>query len=107
MADLYRKLEELAPTPAEVGKWVYGKRLTPPADGRIPVGTPGGLATLNESGKLRAEQVPSLGGFVPTYVPAGESFLVPLHTQALFVLPITLDAGATLIVEGALLEITA
>ena len=102
-----RPLELLDPMPAEPGKWVYGKSLLPNADGRIPVAAPGGLATLGVDGKLLPSQRGNEGQFVPTLIPAGETFVIPADTQALFVLPITLGAGATLVVEGHLLEIAA
>ena len=102
-----RPLESLAPMPAEVGKWVYGKSLEPMLDGRIPIAAPGGLATLGPDGKLLPSQRGNEGQFVPTFIAAGETFVIPADTQALYVLPITLGAGATLVVEGHLLEIDA
>ena len=102
-----RPLELLNPMPAEPGKWVYGKSLLPNADGRIPVAAPGGLATLGPDGKLLTSQRGNDGQFVPTFIADGETFVVPANTQALYVLPITLGDGATLVVEGNLLEISA
>ncbi len=106
-----RPLESLDPMPAEVGKWLYGKSLSPTldplADGRIPVAAPGGMATLGPDGKLLPSQRGNEGQFVPTLIPAGQTFVIPADTQALFVLPITLGEGATLVVEGHLLEIAA
>ena len=58
-----RPLESLAPMPAEAGKWVYGKWLSgllaPVADGRIPIGLPGGLAPLDSDGKIAALYLPT------------------------------------------------
>lgn len=106
-----RPLESLDAMPAEPGSWVYGKGLTPLLapinDGRIPVASPGGLATLGADGKLAPAQRGNEGGFVPTLIADGETFVIPENTQALYVLPITLGAGATLVVEGHLLEIAA
>jgi hypothetical protein len=102
-----RYLESLDPMPAEVGKWVYGKSLAPLLDGRIPVAAPGGLASLGVDGKLDPAQRGNDGQFVPTFIPDGQTFVIPANTQALFVLPITLGDGATLVVEGNLLEIAA
>ena len=101
-----RPLQNLDPMPAEVGKWVYGKSLAPMLDGRIPIAAPGGLATLGPDGKLLPSQRGNEGQFVPTFIAAGETFVIPADTQALYVLPITLGAGATLVVEGHLLEIS-
>lgn len=100
-----RPLESLDPIPAEPGKWVYGKSFLPMQDGRIPVAAPGGIATLGADGKLRPEQLGNPGQFVPTRIPAGQSFVIPTDTQALYVLPIHLEPDATLVVEGHLLEI--
>lgn len=102
-----RYLEALDPMPAEAGKWVYGKSILPMLDGRIPVAVPGGLASLGPDGKLVPEQLGNPGQFVPTFIPDGQTFVIPADTQALFVLPITLGDGATLVVEGHLLEIAA
>lgn len=102
-----RPLETLDPMPAEPGKFVYGKSLSPNLDGRIPVGAPGGLATLNAEGVLSEDQRPPSsgggGGFVPTYIAEGETFTVPENTQALYVLPILVDGD--LVIDGNLVEI--
>lgn len=100
-------LKDRNPLPAEPGKWVYGIALAPHEDGRIPVAVPGGLASLGVDGKLLPSQRGNEGQFVPTQIPAGQTFVIPADTQALFVLPITLGDGATLVVEGHLLEISA
>ena len=100
-----RYQEALDPMPAEPGKWIYGKSFLPMLEGRIPVAAPGGLATLGPDGKLVPEQLGNPGQFVPTRIAAGQTFVIPADTQALYVLPITLDAGAALLVEGHLLEI--
>ena len=100
-----RPLELLDPMPGEPGKWVYGKSLSPMADGRIPVAAPGGLATLGPDGKLQATQRGNEGRFVPTLIPAGETYVIPANTQAVFFLPITIEAGATLVIEGHLMEL--
>ena len=100
-----RPLEQLNPMPAEAGKWVYGKSLAPMLDGRLPVATPGGLATLGPDGKLQATQRGNDGQFVPTLIPAGETYVIPANTQAIFFLPITIEAGATLVIEGHLMEL--
>lgn len=54
-----RYLETLDPMPAEAGKWVYGKSLSellsPLGDGRIPIGLPGGIATLDADGRTAQE----------------------------------------------------
>lgn len=101
-----RPLETLDPMPAEPGKFVYGKSLSPNLDGRIPVGVPGGLATLDAEGLLSPDQRPAGsggGGFVPTYIAEGETFTVPENTQALYVLPILVDGD--LVIDGNLVEI--
>lgn len=108
MAELYRPLESCAPMSADLGKWVYGKSLSPlpNADGRIPIAAPFGLATLDEDGLLSASQRPPSsggGGFVPTYIADGDTFTVPENTQALYVLPILVDGD--LVIDGNLVEI--
>ena len=100
-----RPLEQLNPMPAEAGKWVYGKSLVPMLDGRLPVAAPGGLATLGPDGTLDATQRGNDGQFVPTLIPAGETYVIPANTQAIFFLPITIEAGATLVIEGHLMEL--
>lgn len=98
-----RPLETLDPMPAEAGKWVYGKSFLPMLDGRIPVGTPGGLATLDADGVLPPEQRGNDGQFVPTYIPANQTFVVPPNAQALYALPIVADG--TLVIDGTLVEV--
>ena len=50
---------------------------------------------------------PASGGFVPTYVPPATTFAVPDNSQALFVLPIVLGAGAGISIgsNSALVEV--
>lgn len=98
-----RYLESTDPMPAEPGAWVYAKTLAPGLDGRIPVAAPDGLAPLGSDGIVPPAHLPL--PFVPTFIPDGQSFLIPANTQALYALPITLGTGATLVVAGHLLEI--
>lgn len=100
-----KSLAELNPRPATDGGSVYGVSLITGTDASFALGVPGGIATLDDDGVLVAAQRPP--AFVPTFIPDGKSFTVPANTQALFVLPIVLGEGATLIVEGNLLEIAA
>lgn len=46
------------------------------------------------------------GGFVPYNIPDGQSFLVPLNQQALFTLPINLGDGSSIVLDGALVEVS-
>lgn len=46
------------------------------------------------------------GGFVPYDIPDGQSFLVPLNQQALFTLPINLGDGSSIVLDGALVEVS-
>lgn len=46
------------------------------------------------------------GGFVPYDIPTGQSFLVPLNQQALFTLPINLGDGSSIVLDGALVEVS-
>lgn len=54
---------------------------------------------------IKATTPPSSGG-VPYFIPDGETYTVPIYTQALFTLPIELGDGASLVVDGALVEVT-
>lgn len=100
-----KRLDQLDPRPASDGGSVYGVSQTTGNDASFAIGVPGGLGTLDADGVLAAAQRPP--AFVPTFIPDGKSFTVPENTQALFVLPIVLGDGATLVVEGNLLEIAA
>lgn len=46
------------------------------------------------------------GGFVPFFIPDGETFTVPANTQALFTLPIELGDGSSIVLDGALVEVS-
>lgn len=46
------------------------------------------------------------GGFVPYNIPDGQSFQVPLNQQALFTLPINLGDGSSIVLDGALVEVS-
>ncbi|MCO7494691.1 hypothetical protein [Stenotrophomonas maltophilia] len=46
------------------------------------------------------------GGLVPYNIPDGQSFLVPLNQQALFTLPINLGDGSSIVLDGALVEVS-
>ncbi|MEW2849798.1 hypothetical protein [Stenotrophomonas maltophilia] len=46
------------------------------------------------------------GGYVPYNIPDGQSFQVPLNQQALFTLPINLGDGSSIVLDGALVEVS-
>lgn len=46
------------------------------------------------------------GGFVPFFIPDGETFTVPANAQALFTLPIELGDGSSIVLDGALVEVS-
>lgn len=46
------------------------------------------------------------GGLVPYNIPDGQSFMVPLDQQALFTLSINLGVGSSIILDGALVEVS-
>ncbi len=100
-----RYLETLPIMPAETGKWVYGKSFLPMIDGRIPVGVPGGLATLGVDGRLTPEQSRDYtDSFAPTHLADGQIFTVPAQKQAFFVLDIIVDGD--LVIDGELIQVS-
>lgn len=46
------------------------------------------------------------GGFVPYNIPDGQSFYVPVDQQALFTLSINLGDGSSIVLDGALVEVS-
>lgn len=60
--------------------------------------------TSDDGGKILLE-VTATGGAVPYYVPEDTVYLVPDHMQALFTLPIELAEGASIELDGALVEV--
>lgn len=46
------------------------------------------------------------GGLVPFFIPDGETFTVPANQQALFTLPIELGDGSSIVLDGALVEVS-
>ncbi len=67
-----------------------------PTDGQQYARQSGGWTVVTASG----------GGFVPYNIPDGQSFLVPLNQQALFTLPINLGDGSSIVLDGALVEVS-
>lgn len=67
-----------------------------PTDGQQYARQSGAWAVVTASG----------GGFVPYNIPDGQSFLVPLNQQALFTLPINLGDGSSIVLDGALVEVS-
>ncbi|WP_445394288.1 hypothetical protein [Stenotrophomonas maltophilia] len=46
------------------------------------------------------------GGFVPYFVPDGQTFVVPAYQQALFTLPIEFGTGSSIELDGVLVEVS-
>lgn len=46
------------------------------------------------------------GGFVPYFIPDGQTFVVPTYQQALFTLPIEFGAGSSIALDGVLVEVS-
>lgn len=46
------------------------------------------------------------GGFVPYFIPDGQTFVVPAYQQALFTLPIEFGAGSSIELDGVLAEVS-
>ncbi|MNV77269.1 hypothetical protein D3C71_1706780 [compost metagenome] len=46
------------------------------------------------------------GGFVPYNIPDGQTFYVPADQQALFTLSINLGDGSSIVLDGALVEVS-
>lgn len=84
---------------------MYGVSLATATDARFLLGQPNGLAPLGADNLVPVAHLPppTPPAFVPTRIRAGESFLVPENTQALYALPIVVDG--TLIIDGTLVEV--
>lgn len=67
-----------------------------PTDGQQYARQSGGWTVVTASG----------GSFVPYNIPDGQSFQVPLNQQALFTLPINLGDGSSIVLDGALVEVS-
>lgn len=101
-----QRLDELPPQPAAAGGAVYGITVLTGDDARFLLGVPHGLATLDGDGKLASSQRPVAdvtGGFVPTRIPDGHTYIIPEGAQALYALPILVEG--TLIINGHLVEV--
>lgn len=46
------------------------------------------------------------GGFVPYFIPDGQTFVVPAYQQALFTLPIEFGTGSSIELDGVLVEVS-
>ncbi|HIE5511419.1 TPA: hypothetical protein ACXNQL_000619 [Stenotrophomonas maltophilia] len=46
------------------------------------------------------------GGFVPYFLPDGQTFVVPAYQQTLFTLPIEFGAGSSIELDGVLVEVS-
>lgn len=77
------------------------------------------VAALSTSGFVRREgsgtwtaspitiaDLPSGIGGVPYFIEDGDTYTVPENTQALFALPIELEGTASLVIDGALVEVS-
>ena len=52
--------------------------------------------------------ISAVGGssFVPFFIPDGQTFTVPAYQQALFSLPIEFGVGSSIVLDGALVEVS-
>ena len=65
----------------------------------------GSNITLDADDVAQTITISATGGFVPYFIPDNTVFLVPLYQQALFTLPIDLGDGASIELDGALVEV--
>lgn len=68
-------------------------------DGSVTITNPAGVA-----GNIDLS-VPVGSGGVPYYVPDDQAYTVPEFIQALFTIPIVLGLGASLVIDGMLVEV--
>ncbi|HHA2463022.1 hypothetical protein [Stenotrophomonas maltophilia] len=76
------------------------------ADSAVQEVRPGMNVTVDNTDPRRPIVSATAGGFVPYDIPTGQSFLVPLNQQALFTLPINLGDGSSIVLDGALVEVS-
>lgn len=76
------------------------------ADSAVQEVRPGMNVTVDNTDPRRPIVSAAAGGFVPFDIPDGQSFLVPLNQQALFTLPINLGDGSSIVLDGALVEVS-
>ncbi len=77
------------------------------ADSAVQEIIPGpGVAVDSTDPQRPVVSVAVSGGFVPTFIPDGQAFTVPANQQALFTLPIELGAGSSIVLDGALVEVS-
>ncbi len=73
-------------------------------DGDVDEPDPESYYGTDDQGALGYHPLPpAVPGFVPYFIPSGETFTVPLYSQALFTIPI--DVEGILDVEGYLIEV--
>ncbi|MEL6095926.1 hypothetical protein AAGG42_08545 [Stenotrophomonas maltophilia] len=76
------------------------------ADSAVQEVRPGMNVTVDNTDPRRPIVSATAGGSVPYDIPSGQSFLVPLNQQALFTLPINLGDGSSIVLDGALVEVS-
>lgn len=76
------------------------------ADSAVQEVRPGTNVTVDNTDPRRPIVSAAAGGFVPYNIPDGQSFQVPLNQQALFTLPINLGDGSSIVLDGALVEVS-
>lgn len=77
------------------------------ADTAVQEVRPGTNVTVDNTDPRRPiVSAASGGGFVPYNIPDGQSFYVPVDQQALFTLSINLGVGSSIILDGALVEVS-
>ncbi|HHA2379327.1 TPA: hypothetical protein ACOEBN_000798 [Stenotrophomonas maltophilia] len=76
------------------------------ADSAVQEVRPGTNVTVDNTDPRKPIVSATAGGFVPYDIPTGQSFLVPLNQQALFTLPINLGDGSSIVLDGALVEVS-
>ncbi|KRG61617.1 hypothetical protein [Stenotrophomonas maltophilia] len=77
------------------------------ADSAVQEVLPGTNVTVDNTDPRRPViSATASGGFVPYFIPDGQTFVVPAYQQALFTLPIEFGAGSSIELDGALVEVS-
>ena len=70
------------------------------------VGPAGPAGPTGPDGAAGADGPIGPAGFMPTYIGPGETFTIPVNMQGLYALPITIDVGGVMQIDGDLVLVS-